>query len=945
MRKSVVIFKPGAVPDVPTRCTEVMDIVDAALPTIQGCVGSIDSTRLGSVQGQNDVQVAAFDTQVEATATQTNPPWGLDRIDQRQRPLSGTYGYTDTGAGVKVYVIDSGIRVTNSDFGGRAVSGRDFVDEDNNADDCNGHGTHVAGTIGGTTYGVAKQAQLVALRVLDCNGLGLWTDVIQAFEWVAKNHAAGDPAVVNVGLSGTHYAPADEALKRLVGDKVTVVTSAGNDDDDACSVSPASAPPALTVAASTIDDQRAVYSNFGSCVDLFAPGDGIVSDSLVSNTTKTLSGTSMAAAHVSGVAALVLQNHPAETPTNVRNTILDNVTAGVISDSQSPDHDGLLHSHFSTAPGAPQSVSAAGSDQAATVSWQPPASDGGSPINGYLVSKSPPSDDSAVRVDANARSLVIDGLTNGQPYTFTVKAVNAIGTGPGATSGATPAPTDKADLVVTSVSGSPLSQTDGGAVQFQATIQNIGSHPTSDNTVHSVQFSVDGHIVTASTSFTGPLAPGDSRSVSANTGGSSGRWTAVTGVHQVDAFVDSLGAIVESNEGNNHLATTYTVGPSDKIAARIAYGGSVSLVVWEDSRNARDGGTDKDIYATRIDSTGKVLDPKGIPISNRAGDQTEPTVAWNGESFLVAWSDGRAVAGTDIFSTRVLADGTVTNPNGVSLTGALDDQLYPVARANSDKTWLVVWQDARNGGSGTDIYGQRVDTSGGKLGGNIAVSHAERDQRRPSVAAIGSTWFVVWGDRRPNTPTDTADSDSDIFGARVASNGTVTDPAGIKISAAAGDQSNPSIAANNTRYLVVWSDYRSKTSLDIFGARVSASGQVQNTAGIPIAKTAKSEAAPALSAIGTNWLVTWQAKPAVGGNWDVLGARMSDVGTVTALGSTIAGGGNDQTLPAVGLVGNNYLVAWSERRTTSVHLLGSRITPAGQTLSPGGFAISPTAAK
>src|SRR4051812_6283033 len=250
MRKIAVIFKPGTVDDVPARSQQIVNdnggIDVHPLPDLQGFVAQVPEDHLGNVQSQSDVQVAAFDTQVAATATQSNPPWGLDRIDQRTG-LSNSYSSTLTGTGVKVYVIDTGIRTTHTDFGGRASSGQDFVDGDTNADDCNGHGTHVAGTIGGSTYGVAKQAQLVALRVLDCDGLGFWSDVMRALEFVAERHSAGQPAVVNLSLGGAQFAPVDEAVKRLVGDRVSVVTAAGNDNDDACTTSPAAAPSALTV--------------------------------------------------------------------------------------------------------------------------------------------------------------------------------------------------------------------------------------------------------------------------------------------------------------------------------------------------------------------------------------------------------------------------------------------------------------------------------------------------------------------------------------------------------------------------------------------------------------------------------------------------------------------------------------------------------------------------
>jgi hypothetical protein len=321
-------------------------------------------------------------------------------------------------------------------------------------------------------------------------------------------------------------------------------------------------------------------------------------------------------------------------------------------------------------------------------------------------------------------------------------------------------------------------------------------------------------------------------------------------------------------------------------------------------------------------------------------------VAFNGTSYLVVWSDGRSVGGRNIFGTLVNTDGTVVSKDGVSITTAKDDQLYPAVRANG-ATWLVAWQDAQSG-AGTDIYGARVGSDGTRLAPPFVISNAERDQRRPSIAAGTSGWFVVWGDRRPVAQDDNVppSNDSDIYGTRVTATGSVVNPGGIPISTAAHDQSSPAIAWNGTQFLVVWADYRSNTSLDVFGTPVGATGNVVKPAGIAIAKTAKSEATPALSANGSNFLVTWQAQVSSGATWDVLGTKVSPTGTPTNPGGkAIATGGNDQTDPAVGIIGGNYLVAWSERRGTSTDLLASRITPAGETLSPGGFPISPIAPK
>ena len=260
--------------------------------------------------------------------TQTNPPWGLDRIDQHPLPLNAAYTYVSTGTNVTAYIIDTGIRIAHNEFGGRAVYGFDAVDGSLPADDCNGHGTHVAGTTGGRTYGVAKNVRLVAVRVLDCNGSGSFAGVIAGINWVTSNHQAGQPAVANMSLGGGLNTAVNSAVTSSIADGVTYAVAAGNSNANACNFSPASTPNAITVGATARNDTRASFSNFGTCVDIWAPGVGILSAYNTSNTaTATLSGTSMASPHVAGAAARVLQNNPAWTPLQVRNFLVSTATA------------------------------------------------------------------------------------------------------------------------------------------------------------------------------------------------------------------------------------------------------------------------------------------------------------------------------------------------------------------------------------------------------------------------------------------------------------------------------------------------------------------------------------------------------------------------------------------------------------------------------------------
>lgn len=295
---------------------------------------------------------------VSSWASQANATWGIDRIDQRDLPLNSTYNYDRTGAGVKAYIIDTGIRLSHSDLGGRAIDGHDAVDGSLPAADCNGHGTHVAGTVGGTTWGVAKNVTLVAVRVLDCAGSGTWAGVIAGVDWVTANHAAGAPAVANMSLGGGAATSVDDAVRASIADGVTYSISAGNDSGgDACTKTPARVAEALTVASSTSTDARSSFSNIGTCVDIFAPGSSITSAWHTSDTaTNTISGTSMSAPHVAGVAALYLEANPSASPAAVAQALKDNATPNKITNAGTGSPNLLLHSLFGAPPPPPPST-------------------------------------------------------------------------------------------------------------------------------------------------------------------------------------------------------------------------------------------------------------------------------------------------------------------------------------------------------------------------------------------------------------------------------------------------------------------------------------------------------------------------------------------------------------------------------------------------------------
>ncbi|MEK6371816.1 MAG: S8 family peptidase [Acidobacteriota bacterium] len=287
------------------------------------------------------------DGEVSIDTTQSGATWGLDRIDQRDRPLNGTFVYTRTGSGVKAYIIDTGIRRTHTQFGGRAIDGYDAVDGTLPAADCNGHGTHVSGTVGGSTYGVAKGVTLVAVRVLNCSGSGTNSGVIAGIDWVRGNHAAGQPAVANMSLGGGASSALDTAVNNCINDGVSFAIAAGNSNANACNYSPARVAAAITVGSTTSTDVRSSFSNYGSCLDIFAPGSSITSSWSTSDTaTNTISGTSMATPHVAGVAALYLQSNPSASPATVRNALVNNSSLNKISSAGTGSPNRLLFTNY-----------------------------------------------------------------------------------------------------------------------------------------------------------------------------------------------------------------------------------------------------------------------------------------------------------------------------------------------------------------------------------------------------------------------------------------------------------------------------------------------------------------------------------------------------------------------------------------------------------------------
>jgi subtilisin family serine protease len=328
---------------------------------LKGYSALLPTDAIARLAGDHRIAHVELDSVMHIDTTQTGATWGIDRIDQHNRPIDGNYTYNATGAGVKAYIIDTGINFTHNDFGGRAVLGTDKVTGgggllgggggSTNGVDCNGHGTHVSGTVGGATYGVAKAVTLVAVRVLDCGGSGATSDVIAGIDWVTADHQAGQPAVANMSLGGGANSTLDAAVNRSIADGVAYAVAAGNGNVfgngvNACNSSPSRVAAAMTIGATDNTDKRATFSNYGNCVDWFAPGVNITSDWMGNNTaTNTISGTSMATPHTTGVAALYLQSHTSATPADLRTALYNLTTKAIVTSSNSVNNH-LLYTNL-----------------------------------------------------------------------------------------------------------------------------------------------------------------------------------------------------------------------------------------------------------------------------------------------------------------------------------------------------------------------------------------------------------------------------------------------------------------------------------------------------------------------------------------------------------------------------------------------------------------------
>ncbi len=490
----IVTLKNGVAPRAfataeATTGSQILSVYTAA---INGFTAVLTASALERLAKDSNVASIEQDRVVVLQGDQVDPPWGLDRVDQRSGTRNSRYSYINTGSGVTAYVIDTGIMASHVDFGGRVGAGYTVYSDSYGTTDCNGHGTHVAGTIGGSTYGIAKAVSLVPIRVLSCTGTGYASGVIAGIDWAISDHASGSPAVANMSLGGLYSTALNSAVANATSDGIVFAVAAGNNNSSACSYSPASEPTAITVGAIGGSDDRASFTNYGSCVDLFAPGVSIMSATIASSSaSRLLSGTSMASPHVAGAAALLLQSDPTATPAQIAASIVNIATPDAITGLAAGSPNLVLYTGAAfvspnpVAPSVPTSLTAVGGVTQASLSWNAPTQSGGADVIDYVVEYSSNSGSTwTVFAEgvSTSTTATVTGLTNGTTYQFRVKAVSSGGT-------------SEASATATAIVGVPSAPTSLSATPLGLSVRLSWTAPTQDGgsaiTDYVAQFSAD----------------------------------------------------------------------------------------------------------------------------------------------------------------------------------------------------------------------------------------------------------------------------------------------------------------------------------------------------------------------------------------------------------------------------------------------------------------------
>ena len=469
--------------------SQILSVYTAAM---NGFAAMLNASALERLAKDPNVESIEQDRIVVLQGDQVDPPWGLDRVDQRSGTRNSRYSYTNTGTGVTAYVIDTGVMASHIDFGGRVGAGYTVYDDGRGTTDCNGHGTHVAGTIGGSTYGIAKAVSLIPVRVLSCSGSGSISGVIAGINWAISDHASGTPAVANMSLGGLYSASLNSAVANATEDGIVFAVAAGNNNRLACSYSPASEPTAITVGAIGGSDDRASFTNYGSCVDLFAPGVSIMSATIASSSaSRMLSGTSMASPHVAGAAALLLQSDPTATPAQIAALIVNSATPDAITGLAAGSPNLVLYTGAAfvspnpVAPSVPTLLTAVGGVTQASLAWNAPTQSGGADVTDYVVEYSSNSGSTwTVFADgvSTSTAATVTGLVNGTTYQFRVKAVSSGGT-------------SEASSTVTAIVGVPSAPTSLSATPLGLSVRLSWTAPTQNGgsaiTDYVAQFSAD----------------------------------------------------------------------------------------------------------------------------------------------------------------------------------------------------------------------------------------------------------------------------------------------------------------------------------------------------------------------------------------------------------------------------------------------------------------------